>query len=70
MTPIEYADKLRLQLLKLQEENTPLLLGATTVTAEMHERIFDRGEAAGSGSIGQYNDKRILYLNPNDPKVY
>lgn len=70
LTPIEYANKLRSQLLELQQTNRPLVLAVTTVTTQMHERIFNRGIATDGGKIGNYNDTRIMYLNPDDVNVF
>lgn len=69
MTPIEYADKLRLQLEELKRTNKPLLISATTVTSEMATRIFVKGQAV-NGQIGNYNDTKVMYLNPNDADVF
>lgn len=69
MTPTEYADKLRLQLEELKRVNRPLVISATTVTSEMASRIFVRGEAT-TGRIGNYDNEKIMYLNPNDADVF
>jgi hypothetical protein len=68
MTPTEFADKLRLQVAELVTKNIPLLIASTSTQSELARRIFERGEASGSGSIGTYNDTTPIYLDPS--KVY
>lgn len=70
MTPIEYADKLRLALITLQQTNRPLVLAATSATSEMATRIFVEGKASDNNPIGKYNDTKIIYLNPDKPYVF
>lgn len=70
LTPIEYANKLRSQLLELQQTNKPLLLAATSTTSDMASRIFIEGKGTDGGKIGNYNDTKIMYLNPDDPNVF
>jgi hypothetical protein len=70
MTPIQYADKLRLQILELQRDNKPLRLAATSATTEMATRIFIKGDATAGGGIGKYNDDKFLYLNPTNTNIF
>lgn len=62
MTPIEYADKLRLVLIDIERENKPLAIAAADMTARMSERIFVDGRDTDNRPIGEYSRKPI-YLS-------
>lgn len=65
MTPIEYADKLRLALSEIERENKPLAIAAATMTAQMSERIFVNGQDVNNAPIGVYS-KKGLYIGTDE----
>ena len=64
MTPTEYADCLRLRVAELRNNNKPLAIAATSMTAEMASRIFYRGEKTAGDKMGNYKSYP-LYLDDN-----
>lgn len=63
LTPLQYADKLRLAISEIERENKPLAIAASTMTARMSTRIFVKGLDVNERSIGKYSTKPI-YLSP------
>jgi len=62
MTPAEFASQLR-ETARRFRDGFPLCVSGAH--ARMGERIFERGERAGGGQIGQYEATRGIYIHPD-----
>lgn len=70
MTTDLYVKKIRtaIQVLKT---GTPIGIASQDTHTMMVERIFEQGKNAQNGSIGQYNDSKPIYVNPDrSPKKF
>lgn len=67
MTPTQYADKLRSQILELKRDNKPFQIAVTTSHAAVSKRAFTDGRNE-QGQTFRYSDKP-LYVNPDDPGI-
>lgn len=66
MTPKEYADKLRRQLDELLINNKPLERASYSSLGRTGIRIFTDGLNTSGNTIGQYDTKRPLYIDPKE----
>ena len=69
MTTNELIAKMKADVRLLREK--PLALAAFSVHSMVAERIFEKGQNAGDGKIGDYNNSKKIYVNPKiSPKKF
>lgn len=63
MTTKDYIKKIRRNL-DAVKTGKPVAIAAQDTHVRMVERIFDKGQNANNGKIGEYDDSSPLYVNP------
>lgn len=63
MTTRDYIKKIKRNL-DAVKSGKPVAIAAQDTHVQMVERIFEKGQNANNGKIGEYDDSKPLYVNP------